>query len=221
MTSARSFSVFVVVVVLAVCAAAFVGCQPRGVYFDVRRPAKLTMPGVKTIAVVDLNCSDSTMDKRAAAYVKEALLNGIRKEKVLNVIDIKTLQERGGQKIDGVITGEVWSTFTTEKDRFETALRTRETTAQDGFLTKVVESQDYAERVPYETVRAFLKVRLTLVTFKGKKEETRAILSESQGYRQKIGGITSGGFFDLFGSSSCSDPKPIRPRSKAKPLPRP
>jgi tetratricopeptide (TPR) repeat protein len=196
------FGLSAILVAVAVLGFFIAGCQRRGVFLDVKRPAKLTMPGVKTIAVVDLESGDSALEKGAAAHVKEALVAGIRKEQAIKVMDLKTLQEDGGQKIDGVITGQVWCVYNKEEKRFETALRSKKITVQDGSLPKVVESRDYVEYVPYRTVRAFLKVRLALVTFKGKQEETMAVLSEAAGYREKIGGIRNVGFFDLFSSDS-------------------
>lgn len=181
------------------------GCQPRGVLLDVKRPARLMLPGVKTIAVTDFQSGDSEMERSAAAYVKDALIAGLKREQAIKIVDIKTIQERGGQKIDGVVTGQVWCTYDKEEQRFETALRSREIIVQDGFVSRVVESKDYVEYVPYKTVRAFLKVRLTLITFKGEQEETAAVLSEAAGYRQKIGGIRNVGFFDLFSIGEQAD----------------
>lgn len=173
------------------------GCQPRGTALNLKRPARIDLPGVHRVAVVDFQPGNSNeKSQQAAALLKQSLIQLIQKEGALEVMDLRTAQEAGA-RADAIITGKVWGELDTDHPGAETALKSNDVLG--GLLGGGGgSSRDYVEYIPYNAVRGFLKGQLTLIRFKEGKEETLAVLTAGSGVRQKQGGLNQMTFFDLF-----------------------
>jgi len=151
-----------------------------------RRPAKLSIKGVKTVAVrpfeVPLNHGLQNPD----AHIRQLVADGIREGGYYD------LQDGGG---DGIINGRVWWLWVEqngEEPIVQTETKYSTPTKQDP-IPRLIWSKDYVVGAPFTLYRGFLKVELTFIKLAGEREETVTTVTDARYLVQKVGGAAGGG----------------------------